>query len=179
MKKDEDPNEEQDAKQSADPKKKSKREPKPDTTAVAAELEHLVTVAFAAINDRNWPYLLSPESHIAPFVSMGASGMRPSANSQAKMIADFQALVEDYPDYRLHIVSMSTQVYENVSAAEVFANCEVTGGPGVPVGMSRKTVSCFEFQRIDGVWMAVRDTTIPGGGEDRGGFGGEMDMGMG
>ncbi|KAK4497663.1 hypothetical protein PRZ48_010316 [Zasmidium cellare] len=125
MKKDGEPQEDQDQdpKPTSQPKKKSsKKNSKLDTTAIATELESYVTTAFAAINDRNWPYLLSSESHIAPFVSMGASGMRPAADSQAKMIGDFKALTENFPGYRLHVVSMSTQVYENVSAAEVFAN---------------------------------------------------------
>lgn len=163
----------------SNPMKKSNKDPKLDTSAIATELENLTATAFTAINDRNWTYLLdSSQSHIAPWITTSGTGMRPAATSLSKLISDFQAFTTEWPDYRLNIVSMSTQIYKNVSCAEVFANCDVTGGPGFPVGMSRKTVSCFEFQRVgsgdgdgeEGVWMAVRDTTIPGAGEDRGGF---------
>lgn len=152
------------------PCKGSKAGNESSRSAIATELEHYLAIAFHAINARDWDYLNSPPTtnRIATFFKlMNATGMRPRADSKSELIADWQALVSKWPEYHLQIISMSTHVHDDNSRAEIFANCEVTGGPCVPVGISRKSVTVFEFQRVDGIWLGVKDTTIAGSGEDR------------
>lgn len=144
---------------------------KPQTKEeIEKHLETVVRGCTASINDRTFDS--APDStwqYISPdFEVTHDTGSRPSTHTKAALLEGFKAVCKDFPDFRLEIFSVTTEIDWGNGVGTVFCNAQESGGPGVPGGvLARKHIAVFGFKRDErDVWVAIREATIFGLGVD-------------
>lgn len=134
------------------------------TTYLSSVNTHIESIIHSLVREIN-TRALSPSSPIWPFLSddFVTRGNGPNASSKLDTLASLNQHFAEWPDYNLDVTAMGTELNSKLDAATVFTNVDVSGGPGVPKGLSRKLVSVFEFKKSgSGRWMALGVTTLPG-----------------
>lgn len=135
--------------------------PPSDIPALTKYLESLVEAAIDGLNT-----CTLSTSQLWSFVAddFTSAGMGYAATSKIGFEKDYLRYREEFPDHRLQIDSMTTTFNSRLITGHVYANVHVTGGHGIPVGMSRHVVIVSEFQKCEGRWQLVASTSLPGEG---------------
>lgn len=136
-------------------------EPPSDLSTLTIYLKSLVAAAIDGLNSRT----LST-SPLWSFVAddYTSAGMYYAATSKEGFEKNYLSYCEQFPDHRLQIDSMTTTFDSHLITGHVYTNVHVTGGHGIPEGMSRHVVIVSEFQKREGRWQLVASTSLPGEG---------------
>ena len=119
-----------------------------------------------AINARHFDCNASPWIYCAKdFEMTSTNASRSRATNIEQLVGDFERISAGWPAFQIEATKMETHIFREADYAEIYMNAQSSGGPSVPVGMTRKTVSMHEFKKIDGHWVAVRETTFFGIGD--------------
>ena len=86
------------------------------------------------------------------------------ATTKQEHLQAFKEMTDEWPNFHITIIDISIQVYQDAGYTEIHLNAESSGSPGLSPGMSRRTFSAWEFRIRDGVWVATKETTMPGMG---------------
>ena len=132
---------------------------------IAKELEAFMFRSMEAINAHQFNPDLDPWTGYAEGFHMNLStGVRGRVSSKADMLKEFATLTARHKDFKIWISNISVNVYTKHNKAELYLNSASTGGPGVPLGMERSSVSVFFFERTqaDGKWWLMREVTLTG-----------------
>lgn len=137
---------------------------------LAAQLEAHVAATCIAVNTRDftrsspgWIYMAPKKyrakfSWIGPYLPYGLEGQPLSFEESLEMQQD---LVAKYPEFRLRIVDMTTQVkaWSTTGEADVYFNFEVEG---IPPGIVKRAMAVTTFKFLEGRWQAVECTSLDG-----------------
>lgn len=140
------------------PQRKFKRALPQSKAQIAANLERIVREVLSAINAGNFDTTTAPWNthfHSSFYAEVGML-----ANSPAKKKVNLTQFCEytsarrqAYPDYGMHLTSMSTHVNTRRGKAEIFCNLELVG---MPVGIVRPSVASVGFENVNGTWLFVK-----------------------
>ncbi|KAK4495434.1 hypothetical protein PRZ48_013765 [Zasmidium cellare] len=136
---------------------------------LAPQLEAHVAASANAVNTRDfsrsspgWNYM-APKYRakfgwIGPFLPCGLQQQNLSLEESLEMQKD---LVVNFPEFRLHVIDMFTEVkaWSSTGEADVYMNMEVEG---IPPGVVKRAMSVTTFKFLGGKWQAVECKSLDG-----------------
>ncbi|KAF2162897.1 hypothetical protein M409DRAFT_57948 [Zasmidium cellare ATCC 36951] len=143
-------------------------------TIVSRQIESVVVASFAALNNHNFDLTTPPWTCFSKHYRNDPSGPAPNlstysdypilSNSDSTdlhgVVSFFRTLAETCPGYQTIVTEISTSELDlEAGYGSVMVSAE---SHGIPPGVTRSSVSSFEFRREKREWMCVRQRTLPG-----------------
>ena len=127
----------------------------PSSKAIASHVEGIAHNCMKSLNDRNFSKGANGWTQMADIFR--ADSEHPQGGLVEQIVEEHldmqRQIAEEFPEYRLRLLDLYTEVSERAGSASVFMTVEATG---IPPGMIRQSIGVSKFRLIDGRWLCVR-----------------------